>query len=444
MSIQSFLPSRITFASMAAAVALAGGVTLSTAHAQTAAPTPAPATNSSQDIVVTARSLDDTARALAECLARNCPPAEDIAATLAHAENQFIAGNYRDARTTTLGSIRRNGDEARTVPIELSGLYRANARIAAHLGEGRAYQLSVLEMRDTLRTGLPNDEARLLVADIEVADSRRALGYADEARDAYRRIARDAMEKNQPRIAAYARIREASLNHPGPRGRPYERNTADARAARATLAELSAAPQTFGADMALLADIMLAGYERDMGDMTRTDALVRRFAAGGGARRPLLIRADPIRLQESEGNDVEGSLPSSNPFARSQMVNVNNRWIDVGFWVESDGRVREVEILRHEGDANWWADSVRRSILSRAYTPLAQEDDGVASPGFYMVERYTLTARYSTECTGTRLRCREGELQVERMDLTVDQEAAQQQQAPAAAPAQATSAPAGG
>jgi hypothetical protein len=54
-----------------------------------------------QTIVVTGASLAETGRRLAGCLARHCPPDEDIAATLAHAENLFVAGDYRQAHATT-------------------------------------------------------------------------------------------------------------------------------------------------------------------------------------------------------------------------------------------------------------------------------------------------------------------------------------------------------
>ena len=49
---------------------------------------PAAAQNESKrEIVVTARSLKDTEADLKACLARKCPPDQDIKATLAHAEN---------------------------------------------------------------------------------------------------------------------------------------------------------------------------------------------------------------------------------------------------------------------------------------------------------------------------------------------------------------------
>ena len=49
-------------------------------------------------IVVTGRTIQDKKAGLAACLARNCPPDQDIDATLALAETQLVAGKYHDAR----------------------------------------------------------------------------------------------------------------------------------------------------------------------------------------------------------------------------------------------------------------------------------------------------------------------------------------------------------
>ncbi len=319
-----------------------------------------------------------------------------------------------------LASIRRNNDAGAVAPIELSDLYRANGRVAAHLGEGRAYQLSTLDMRDTLRENLPAGDARILAAEIEVADSRRALGYVDEAKDAYDRIARLATERGHPRVAAFAQIRRATIDLPTAQTPRDQRNTRNVREAIASLEQIVTMGGTAGADMALLAEVLLARYERDNGNMTRTTALMQRFLAGNGATRPLLISGDPVRLRDrTEDRDRE----AQSALQRLQMSDVTDRWIDVGFWVEADGLVGDVELLRSEGDSGWFAD-VQRSIRSRRYTPLARTPN-TGTPGFYMIERYTLTARIRTDCTGSRIACRDPQARVERIDLTPEDIATQ-------------------
>jgi hypothetical protein len=125
---------------------------------------PAIAADSDGPIIVTAQPLAETAAALAACLERSCPP-----------------DGYKAARTTLLKSIDRNRAHGGAFPVPVSDLYRANGRVAEHVGEARSFQSSVLEMRDTLREGLGRDDPRVLGAQIEVGDSRAKLGFPDEA-----------------------------------------------------------------------------------------------------------------------------------------------------------------------------------------------------------------------------------------------------------------------
>lgn len=385
------------------------------------------------DIVVTARSLQDTADALAACLARNCPPDEDIAATLAHAENQFVAGDYRDARGTMLASLRRNRRHGDDFPVEVSDLLRANGRVAAHLGEVDSFRLSVLDMRDTLRSAFTANDPRVLAAQIEVADSRARLGYPREARDGYVSIAEQATAIGQHRVAAFARIRQAAIDIPRNK---VDRIPSLVRESRAQLEQIAASPQQVGVDIALVADVMLARLDREDGDNSRTQALIRRFSAGEGASRPLLISGDPIRLPDADNinpDEAEGG----NVLMQMQTANVNRRWIDVGYWINADGRVSDFEVLRSEGDRNW-SRYVAASVNSRVYTPI-RSADGLQSQGFYIIERYTLTAdwRDAGDCTGSHIRCRSSRLRVERIDLTPEDLAADAAPATESTPASA-------
>ena len=105
-------------------------------------------------IVVTAKSLKQTEADLAACIARNCPPDEDVKATLAHAENQFVGGAYKGARGTLLQSVSRNRKHGAQYPVPVSDLYRGNARVAAHLGEASDFQSSTIASRDVLKKGV--------------------------------------------------------------------------------------------------------------------------------------------------------------------------------------------------------------------------------------------------------------------------------------------------
>ena len=103
------------------------------------------------NIVVTARSLENTSRDLAACLERGCPPEEDIAASLAYAENLFVAGEYRDASSILRKAIGRNSRYDERLPEEVSGLYRAYSRVSEHLGEANSFKLATLDAREGRR-----------------------------------------------------------------------------------------------------------------------------------------------------------------------------------------------------------------------------------------------------------------------------------------------------
>src|ERR1044072_1211442 len=99
-----------------------------------------------QTIVVTAERLDDFRRALAECLARHCPTNEDVDASLALAEAQFVSGDYEEARRTVRASIHRNRGRAALFPEPVSDLYRADTRVERHLGRDSEATFSVYQI----------------------------------------------------------------------------------------------------------------------------------------------------------------------------------------------------------------------------------------------------------------------------------------------------------
>ena len=103
----------------------------------------------------------------------------------------------------------------------------------------------------------------------------------------------------------------------------------------------------------------------------------------------------------------------------NQLTAIQNRgqWADVGFWISADGKVSDVDVLRKSGEQSWLK-PVLKNIAKRIYAPLKQNGD--TAPGFYMVERYTQTARIAEDQTGTRLRRREATPRIEVMDLTPD------------------------
>lgn len=346
-------------------------------------------------IIVTGTTLEESARALRDCLARKCPPKQDIDATLAHAENLFVAGEYKEARRVAQRSIDRNGRHAKAIPIDVADLYRAHSRISAHLGEKEDYVRSTYASRRTLKRGLPEGDLRTLSADFEVAGMYAATHDLARARGVYREIEKDAAKLGRPDLAGLARVRAAWLSEIGgnrPHARQQLRDIAEGSDSEARIARLTAM-------------VLLARLDRLEGDAASSTALVEELRGAGGSR-PVLLHAPRIDLGKrpmDEGGSVTRRLPTDN---------YDDRWIDVGFWITPDGRVSEVEVLRKSGPT-YWAKPVLRSIAGRTYAPLADPD------GSYRVERYTYTSLWTT-LTGSRMRVRSPDARVEYLDLTAE------------------------
>ncbi|MEA3003173.1 MAG: hypothetical protein QOH81_1961 [Sphingomonadales bacterium] len=371
---------------------------ISLALAGVAPPPEAPA-QAEQTIVVTGTPLRETERALRDCLARKCPPNEDINASLAHAENLFVAGKYQDARSVTLASIGRNHRYGRTYPIDVSDLYRANSRIAAHLGEGGDYEFSVSAMQRTLNEGLQKTDPRVINAKIEWADMYASLGRIDRARQVYQEAERKAEAAGRPDLAGIARVRAAWLHQiEGDSWLTRQALTkiAEDRSPNARLARLSAL-------------VLLARLDRKQGNAQSSSALIDEMR-GTHSRRPVLLFAPKIESTQRlpEGDNAEGMTGSTTNLMATD--NFEDRWIDVGFWVTADGRVNDAEILRSQGPTEW-TKSLLRSIAGRIYSPI--EDS------LYRVERYSYTSRWMN-VTGTRIRQRSPNPRIEYVDLTVE------------------------
>ncbi len=383
---------------------------------------------SKREIVVTGVSLKDTEADLKACIARTCPPDEEIRAALAHAENQFITGEYRDAKTTLYRTVGRNRKYGEDYPIEVSDLFRARGRVAEHLGDANDFRLAVLDMRDLLQENLPKDDARSMVAQIEVGESRLKLGYPKEAIRIFRDVTEKADAAGHDRVAAYASLRRLLIEFERADGVEAEGGK---RLAIQGLRALAENPRPGAQDFALVAEVTLARLDRREGRQDSTAAIVKRYAENGGANRPILLSAEPVDMPDQRsikgGTENTGIQMIAGPTSnrgyggnalRMVPTTFDNRWIDMGFWVNPNGLVSEVEILRGSGDV-FWARPVSDAIKSRIYAPLSTKGRE-AAPGFYMIERYSYTSHYLDRdaTTGTRIQTRSPIARIERLDIT--------------------------
>lgn len=393
--------------------------------------TPLTAGDKDAGIIVTGKSLKETEAELKACIARGCPPDEEIRTALAHAENQFIDGEYRDAKTTLYKTVGRNRKYSSDYPIEVSDLFRARGRVAEHLGEPDDYRLATLDMRDILRKNLPADDARSMVAQIEVGESRAKLGYPQEANRIFADVAVQASAAGHERVAAYATLRRLLIEYEMARDTD---SVGGQRKAVAGLRQLADNPHKGAEEFAMVAEVVLARFDRQAGKKQSTDAIIKRFAEKGGATRPILLSGEAVKIPdgvnvrsglEELSTRAAGSAPgrlgatvSGSTTLAMLPGSFEDRWLDVGFWVNPNGLVSDVEVLRSSGELHW-AKWVTNAIKSRLYVPLSTTDRD-ASPGFYMIERYTYTSHYLSRSatTGTRLQTRSPNARIERLDIT--------------------------
>ncbi|MGZ8287028.1 MAG: hypothetical protein ACXW27_13795 [Allosphingosinicella sp.] len=355
-----------------------------------------------QTIIVTGQRIEDTRRALEACLARKCPPLEDMAATLAHAENLFIGGDYRKARSIVEKSMGRNDRFARQHPREVATLHRADARISIHLGDGETYRSSTYGAVRALKKGLDDDDPTVLTARFEVAGMLTRLGRADEAGLAYGGIAKDAAEAGMRDLAASAKLRQAWLVY-------RKLKTSGALVPIEKIAE-SRDPALQGSRLSAL--VLLARVDRERGKPEGSERLLKALA-DAGVKKPTLLWAPPVDAPFLyDGKQGPGGLSHNSRGLSVATDRFEKTWADVGFWVKADGSVSEAEILRGRGPQGWLK-PVLVSIGRRIYSP--SPDSG----GGYRVERYTWTSLVKAP-GGSRIPQHAPQGRIEYVDLTPD------------------------
>ena len=371
------------------------------------------------DIVVTGQSLRQTETALQECVARRCPVDQDVAATLRHAENQFVAGKYKDARTTLLASVRRNKKADKQYPVLVASLYRANGRVAAHLGEGESYRLSTISSLDALRSGLPDNDPRVIAQRVEIGDMFANIGRIDAAIGVYNQVVRDAHAANLPGIEGPARLRIANIKVQAAQG-----STLASNAAREAIAELDLLSQESNTALApyrFVAKLLKARLYARHGDSGPFDTLIAELRTRPALSSPVLLDAKPINLDDR--TQVRKSLDQNTLLTQSMTASIptgdfEDQWIDVSFLIKADGTVSDADVVRQSKETvGPWSSAVLSSINSRRYAPVSLAPN---EPGLLRVERYTYTATIQDVSTESRMRTRGTTPRIEMMDLTTD------------------------
>jgi hypothetical protein len=368
------------------------------------APASPPAAAGPGTIIVTGRRIQDFRAALEACLARHCPPNEDIDATTALAEALYLDGQYHEARTALLRSLSRNRREARNYPEPVSDLYRANARVARALGLDRDAESSTREILRSLQAGIPVEDYRHLTARFEIVQQMTAFGQYPQAGRMLRDIAMRAASAGRDDVVAMAELRLLWLDHlQGPRGGPPS-------------SRLLAMARSPDPHRSIGARILLVRIYAEKGETAAADRLIAELGRSSG-RRQLLFNP-PYELLQSE--DVAGRRDRVQAILQGETItsniadrvleNFDDKWIDVGFWIRPDGRVEDLEIVRRRNRTDW-AEPLLQSIRGRRYAA----SDGTST---YRVERYTYTSGYDDQGTATRTATRSPRARIEYFDLS--------------------------
>ena len=371
-----------------------------------AAPVPAmPQAVDSKAIVVVGRRLADTERTLAACIARQCPPKEEIDASLAHAENQFLAGDYPNARRTLLAARKRNAKYAKDLPIDVSDLLRANSRLAFLNGMSATGRINTIDTLAVLKGGLPANDARVLMQRLSVGDVFAKQGRFDAARGIYGKVEKQAHKAGLPTVEGFAMLR-----------------TAVQYAALASVDSVykDSAKRAI-ARIRATTDPALAPFRESMVTLERRVALedgaleaekaeLAKANAGARSNRAMLVYSPPIDLPDQSRG--QSTIVLSEGDEKPQ-------WIDVAFWIAPDGSVRDIDVARQSDNAKGrWIELVRKSLTGRQYRPLALPAN---DPGLRRIERYSLFYNLTERTpTRTRLASRSPTASIEVTDLTVD------------------------
>lgn len=358
------------------------------AHAQDSA--------DNETVVVTGKPLAETESQLKACLARKCPPREDIDASLAHAENQFIAGEYHAARSTLAAARGRNARYASQYPVEVADLTRAYGRLTDLDGYRNTSRLLQIESLDALKAGLDKGDSRVLMQRLLTGDEYARSGRIVAAIDVYRKVAKQADEAGLPQVRGHAMFREAVLYGAVSESLPAYRSTAENAIKRI---EKTVQPEL--APFRSAAGMLRASLASQHGDKQAIDKAVA--SLGTKVDKPVLIYAPTVRVDQAAAG------------LATQGLHTGPQWIDVSFRIAPDGTVRDVETLRQSGTVHGvWPKKVHEALAGRRYAPLklAPEADGLER-----IERFTMV--FDTLApTGSRVRSRSLIGRLSSIDLT--------------------------
>lgn len=367
-----------------------------------------PSDNDSRPIIVIGQRIQDYRDRLATCLARNCPPDQDIDATTALAEALFLHGDYEAARASLRASIGRNRDEASRYPEPVSDLYRSNARVTRHLGLDDESRRSLRQTLRSLQTGLPTEDHRHFTARMELADSYFRYHQYDLARDELNDLAMLARKTGREDVAVTAELWRLWIDY----------SEFPAGSAMKRVASLA---QSHDPRLSIGAKALLIRIHSHRGETERADALIVELGRTG-QHRQLLYSPSFQLLQQEDSFGAQARLAAVRGGGRGATANLADRltdtfddaWIDIAFRIRADGSVDDVQVLRRGPGSKGWEAPLTKSIKGRRYSAVSDNHET------FKIERYSYTSELQrgSSVTGSHIPDRSPKARVERLELS--------------------------
>ncbi|MBB6505311.1 hypothetical protein F4693_002299 [Sphingomonas endophytica] len=346
------------------------------------------AASSTSDVVVVGHRAE---KELAACLARNCPPAQEVEASLQASVEQFADGRYPDARRTLQRAIDRNKRHAAELPGPVSSLYATLATVAEHEGDAQLWKTASRNNLLTLREQLGATNVATMREELQFADDMVGQNMVVLADDTYAKIQHRAAAHGHPDLGASAAFRRAWLALARDRSRDALRFADEAVTLAGPANNL----------MAQLREIVRTRVAIRKGDDGAVDALAARVRQTSDAP-PVLLYAPPVE-------DINPPRAIVTLMQNDRAI----RYADIGYWIRPDGRIADAEVLRTNG-LGQWSPVLLRQVRARRYVPPRLTD---GQPGLYRIDRFTVRATIGTPI-GTRITQRTGRLSVHVIDLT--------------------------
>lgn len=355
---------------------------------------PASVPPANDDIVVFARNVASAKRTLEACIARQCPPSEEIKAALVYSTRQFLAGDYTPARQTLMRTRYRTAKFAPQYPTEVSDLHRALNSLANLDGHPDAARLSAFDATDALRAGLAPDDPLILLQRLDTARQFAREGRLDSSTQILNNVVSKAHKKGYYSVEAQALFQGAGLFAALAIADPAYRN--GAKLWRNRIAERTESEFAEYRDALGLLDAQIAALAVRRRDRDRVLASAQPAAMAGA----MLLREPEVSDFGLVGRDA----------------NTKPEWADVAFWVRADGSVADVVVLgRSKSPPGSWLARKLEAVAGRRYAPLKSPVD---RRGIYRVERYSMVYPLLS-VTESRMPVRSSRGHLETTDITV-------------------------